>query len=136
MRKVAGLIAAFLLALPCAAQERRRSQEEKRPAASPLTAPGGVVVEVGGGAAEAAATPAAPCPGAPALRVAVVIKARANLRDRANIAGAAVASVRAGSALVIEAEDGPGSPWFKVTDVQTGKKGWVHGDVIRVTYTR
>lgn len=134
MRQVAGLIAAFILALPCAAQDRR-VPEEKRPAASPLTAPGGVVVEVDAGAG-AASEAAAPCPGPQNVRVAVVIRARANLRDRANIAGAAVASVRAGAALVIEAEDGPGSPWFKVTDVTTGKKGWVHGDVIRITYTR
>lgn len=136
MRRVISVVAFVLLALPCAAQNRQQDGDGKRPQASPLTSPGAVVVEVAADKEAAGGAPPAPCPGKADLRIAVVIKARANLRDRANIAGATLASVRGGAALVIEAEDGPGSPWYKVTDVATGKQGWVHGDLIRITYAR
>ena len=75
------------------------------------------------------------CATAP-FRIAVVVKGVSNLRDRANIAGAVVAEVKKGDALVVEAEDGPGSPWYEVTDVGTGRRGWVHGNVIRIAYHR
>ena len=39
-------------------------------------------------------------------------------------------------ALVVEKEDGPGSPWYEVTDVATGQRGWVHGNVIKITYRK
>ena len=79
---------------------------------------------------------AAPCAKETGVELAVVISGRANFRDKANISGKVAAEVKKGSVLIIEEQDGPGSPWYKVTDALTGRKGWVHGDVIKIVYKR
>lgn len=103
---------------------------------SPLTAPGALVVKVPSSESTAAARANSPCAEPPPLVLAVVIKGRVNLRGRANIAGGVVGGVSKGSVLVIEGDDGAGSPWYRVTDVQSGKAGWIHGDVIKIAYRR
>jgi len=104
---------------------------------SPLTAPGGLVVKVPAFDSASTVRGNAPCAEeSPAVLLAVVIKGRVNLRGRANIAGGVVGKVSKGSVLVIEAEDGPGSPWYRVTEVPSGKAGWIHGDAIKIAYRR
>ena len=103
---------------------------------SPLTAPGGLIVNVPAPDSTPTVRGNFPCSEPPALLLAVVTKGRVNLRGRANIAGGVVGEVTKGSVLVIEEEDGLGSPWYRVTEVTTGKAGWVHGDVIKIAYRR
>lgn len=128
------LLASCLLLLTARGLAQRDETQERRPPTGVITAPGGHVVVAPRDPSEASA--AAPCADAAPIRVALVIRGVANLRDRANIAGAVVGEVRKGGALVIEREDGPGSPWYEVTDVASGRRGWVHGNVIRVAYQR
>ena len=130
---VIALVSLSLLAATVLAQ-RDGGARPDRQSPGVLTAPGGRVVNVP--SASASEPAAAPCDGAPRVRVAVVVKGVANLRDRANIAGAVVAEARHGAALVIEGEDGLGSPWYRVTDVLSGRQGWVHGNVIKIVYQK
>ena len=144
MKKIApGIVSILMTATAALGQQVGEAPKSAAPDAggdrvSPLKAPGGLVVNVPTSGGAAAAGPAAntPCPVSPAVSLAVVIKSRVNLRGRANIAGGVVGEVGKDSVLVVEAEDGPGSPWYRVTDVRSGKAGWIHGDAIKVTYRR
>ena len=130
------LIIACLSLLAATGLAQRGTTPESPQTPGVLTAPGAQVVIVRPpGDGEGSAPAAAPCAQSAPVRIALVIKGVANLRDQANVAGAVVAEVKEGSALVIEGEDGPGSPWYRVTDVRTGRQGWVHGNVIKITYS-
>lgn len=112
--------------------QRGDSEQARRQMPGVITAPGAQVVNV----PSSSATPTTrPC-GTAEFRVAIVVRAVANLRDRANIAGTVVGEAKRGSALVVEKEDGSGSPWYEVTDVATGQRGWVHGNVIKIAYRK
>lgn len=104
---------------------------------SPNTAPGGQMTVVAPSKIATVSGTATPCASpSSGIEIAVVIKPRANLRKNANISGEVVGDVKKDSTLVIEEYDGPGSPWYRVTDVLTGKRGWIHGDVIKIAYKK
>jgi hypothetical protein len=139
MRRLILIVACLSLLTTIGLAQRTRppaGAQESQPIPGVITAPGAQVITVPGDTAATPLATAAPCADAAHVRVALVIRAVANLRDRANVAGAVVGEVPKGGALVVEAEDGPGSPWYKVTDVLSGRQGWVHGNTIRIAYQK
>jgi uncharacterized protein YgiM (DUF1202 family) len=75
-----------------------------------------------------------PCPITQPLRIAVVTRLKANLRDSPNQFASVLQEVSEGNALVLTDERVSG--WYKVIDVLTTKEGWIHGNVIKMAFTR
>jgi|SRR5215510_9836147 len=70
----------------------------------------------------------------PQIEIAVVIRQKANLRDSPNQFSNVIQEVSEGNAVVLLNERTGG--WYKVTDVITGKQGWIHGNTIRIAFVK
>jgi acyl-homoserine lactone acylase PvdQ len=62
----------------------------------------------------------------------VVSSTKANLRDTPNASSQVLLELEKGEALDILEEKAAG-PWYKVRHISSGKRGWVHGNTIRLT---